>query len=336
VNPLSNAFGNFRRRMAEGGRRWFLKRQGMDDLDVVLHRRRIYILPTRSGLMYAAVLFILLLGSLNYANNIGFILTFLLSAVGIVAMHHCHRNLTGLQIAFVTSDPVFAKQSARVEFTLTSSHDRWQVEAGWDTDTQVSVDTDGHVRIRLNLPVTERGWITCPRIGLSTTYPLGLFRAWAWVYMDLHTLVYPEPSDYQAELTAADHDTQSSGLAGQGDDEFSELREYRPGDPVKRIAWKSVASTGSLLVKEYREGGQAPRWIDWDHIKQNGTENKLSAMCRLALNADQKQNVYGLRLPDVIVPPSRGKQHLHQCLRELALFGHSASHTGQETQATRQ
>ena len=333
MKPLSNAIGSFRRRMAERGRRWFLKRQGVDELDVTLHRRRIYILPTRAGVMYAVVLFILLLGSLNYANNIGFVLTFLLAAVGIVAMHHCHRNLAGLNIAFLNSDPVFATQHARLDFTLNSSHERWQVQAGWDTATQVSADANGRIRIQLELPTTTRGWVPCPRIGLSTTYPLGLFRAWAWVYMDLHTLVYPEPLDYVAELSATDYDAASGGISGQGDDEFSELREYRRGDSIKRIAWKSVASSGTLLVKEYRDGGQTPRWIDWDRIGLSGTEDKLSAMCRLALKADQEQTMFGLRLPGVIVPPARGKQHLHQCLKELALFGNHPGNHGQSSAA---
>jgi len=329
VITARDALGRLRRRMAQRSQAFFRKRQGTDPLHVSLHKRRIYILPTKAGMMYAAVTFLLLMGSLNYANNMGFLLTFLLTAVGLIAMHHCHRNLADLEVSFADCEPVFAGQDAVVEFIIHSAHNRWQLELGWDneiitvTDTRGAADGEPRIKVRLPMPTEERGWIPCPRIGVSTTYPLGLFRAWAWIYMDLHALVYPKPADTAPPLSAADSDRPANGQRGVGDDEFSELREYRRGDSIKHVAWKSVASLGTMLVKDYREGGQTPRWIDWNETPAADTEARLAAMCRLALTADQQQAIYGLRMPDTILAPSRGKQHLHHCLRELAVFNKS-------------
>ena len=76
---------------------WIRRRQG-DDVDPVeLRRNRIYILPTRSGIAYAAMVFAMLLGGMNYNNNLGLGLTFVLVSLGLVAMHHCHGTLSGLQ-----------------------------------------------------------------------------------------------------------------------------------------------------------------------------------------------------------------------------------------------
>jgi hypothetical protein len=36
-------------------------------------------------------------------------------------------------------------------------------------------------------------------------------------------------------------------------EEFVSLRDYRPGDPLQRIHWKSWARTGKPIVKEYQE-----------------------------------------------------------------------------------
>ena len=33
------------------------------------------------------------------------------------------------------------------------------------------------------------------RYGVTTTFPLGLFRAWTWIHQDLSVLVYPRPAD---------------------------------------------------------------------------------------------------------------------------------------------
>ena len=52
---------------------------------IVLVHRRVYIVPTRLGWLFAATLTILLIGSINYALA-GFGLTFLLAGMGIAGM----------------------------------------------------------------------------------------------------------------------------------------------------------------------------------------------------------------------------------------------------------
>jgi hypothetical protein len=66
---------------------WIKRRQGIDPDPLLLHRRRIYILPTRLGFAYAAMLFGMVLGGMNY-NNLGLGLAFLLVSLGLVTMHH--------------------------------------------------------------------------------------------------------------------------------------------------------------------------------------------------------------------------------------------------------
>jgi uncharacterized protein (DUF58 family) len=325
TDTLRAPFVSLRSSVSARSSRWIRRRQGPDQLTTLLHRRRIYILPTRAGLLFAAVVLLLLVGSLNYANNMGFILTFLLTGLGLVAMHHCHRNIAGLSIAFKQVEPVFAGDPLQFQFLLSNTDNlqRSQIAAGFTAVPQVCGDIAANQRalVSLALKTQCRGWLTCPRLSLSTTYPLGLFRAWAWVHMDLHGLVYPRPASQLNAMFTADSETGSSGLQLHGADEFSGLREYRRGDPPKSIAWKSAASLGVLLVKEYLDGGQTPLWIDWASVPLPDTEARLSALCRLLIDADNNQQLYGLRLPGVMITPAKGASHLHHCLRELAMFG---------------
>ena len=324
AETLRTRFSDIRNALRARSNEWILKRQGTDDSSVLLHRRRIYILPTRAGLLFATVVLMLLIGSLNYANNMGFALTFLLTGIGLVAMHHCHGNLAGLRISFKQAKPVFAGDKAQFEFILDNNDalDRSQIAAGLEQAVVVCGDIRAENRATFSLPLvtSRRGFIACPRIGLSTTYPLGLFRAWASVHMDLHALVYPRPMDRLQTILRISSEQGLSGFSLSGEDEFSGLREYRSGDSVRNIAWKSAASLGILLVKEYKEGGQTPLWIDWNQLAYPDTESRLSAMCRLVIDADNEQQVYGLRLPGVAVSPEKGHSHLHHCLRELAMF----------------
>ena len=66
---------------------------------IVLRHRRVYIVPTRLGWMFAATLGLLLVGSINYALSLGFALTFLLAGMGLAGMVHTARNLARLAVS---------------------------------------------------------------------------------------------------------------------------------------------------------------------------------------------------------------------------------------------
>src|SRR5262245_59435397 len=80
---------------------------------VVLVHRRVYIVPTRLGLFFAATLGILLVGSINYALALGFALTFILAGSGLVGMVHTARNLARTAINAGRAEPVFAGEAAQ-------------------------------------------------------------------------------------------------------------------------------------------------------------------------------------------------------------------------------
>ena len=63
-----------------------------------LDRRRVYILPSRYGVMLGILLVAILLGSINYDNALGYLLTFLIGGLYLVAMLHTYRNLVGLRV----------------------------------------------------------------------------------------------------------------------------------------------------------------------------------------------------------------------------------------------
>ena len=90
----------------------------------VLGRRYIYILPTRQGMLFAVVLVCMLIGSINYALNLGFVLTFLLAGLGVIAMLHTWRNLAELTIEAGKTLPVFAGEAARFNLIAADNHRR--------------------------------------------------------------------------------------------------------------------------------------------------------------------------------------------------------------------
>src|SRR5688572_28998894 len=93
-------------RLRKRTRAWAKRRHGVDSDPFTIPTRRVYILPTRLGLFYAGMIFLMFLGSTNYANNLALGLTFVLASIGLVAMHHCQRNLAGVRVAAAANDSV--------------------------------------------------------------------------------------------------------------------------------------------------------------------------------------------------------------------------------------
>ncbi|HEX6549433.1 MAG TPA: DUF58 domain-containing protein [Gammaproteobacteria bacterium] len=323
-------FDSLRASLLRKAHAWAWRRQGPDGQQITLARRRVYILPTRQGLLYGLTLFVMLLGSMNYSNSMGFMLTFMLAALGLVAMHACHANLNGLTLAAGRADAVFAGEIARFHIQLFNAGQAARpglVIAAEDGDTTVSGALAGgeYGSISVPLPARQRGWLALGRLSVETTYPLGLFRAWSWVYMDMRALVYPAPAEFAPPLPPPLEGRGGGRPTEQGDEDFNGLRGYRPGDSPRHIAWKASAREQMLLTKQFTGSGEQTRWLDADLLPQFNLEQRLSILCRWVLDADAQNFHYGLRLPGEQIPPGNGAAQRERCLQLLALFGTGTS-----------
>lgn len=313
--------------------RWFRRRQGPDGAETELHQRRIYILPTRTGLGFGLVLFTMLLGALNYSNNMGFALAFLLTAITVISIHHTQRNLAGLRVTVEGCTAVFAGELIECSVRLANPgrSPRWQINAGpaGAATPPTDIPAGGSAALSLCLPTTRRGTQPCPVIRISTRHPFGLFEAWAWLYPERELMVYPTPATRSASaLPAASADQEHAGEALHGSDEFVGLRTPVPGESPARMAWKALARSGQLLAKDIRSGAGSS-WFDWHALGTQDSEARLSLLTRMILDADAAGRAYGLRLPGIELPPDNSREHYHRCLRTLAVFKPEATaHAG--------
>lgn len=324
----SRFFGSIRDKANQRVRRWARKRQGTDADTTRLRPGRVYILPTGVGLLFGLMSFAMLLGSMNYNNNLSFVLTFLLIGIGFVAMHQCQRNLVGLELTFAGTDPVFAGQSMRFRIAITnqSKSARYGIRIYHDkTESEVHDLQPGESKVFI-LPVatTRRGWVYLERFGIRTLFPFELFRSWAWLHMDLKGLVYPQPSEEAPEpppsRTAHGHRQHDA----RGEEDFAGLRKYNIGDSPRHVAWKAYARTGQLLSKQFAGADTSSQWFDYAEIPTSNVEDRLSILTRWIVNADQTREDYGLRIPGDEFPPAHGDAQRRQCLEALALFDGNA------------
>ncbi len=294
--------------------------------ETVLTRRGLYMLPTRQGWLFAAVLLVLLLAAINYGNSLTYALTFLLAAVAVISMLITDRNLLHLRLRAGQGAPVFAGQAAafRVHLLNPQARARYGVVLRQDRREVACVDVGAQASttIELHVPTTRRGWVRLPTLSVLTRFPLGILYSWSRRFeLDERCLVYPTPSAPWSWTSAAVAPEGANQRPSVGGDDFSGVREYRPGDSLGRIDWKSSARGRGLLTKEFASSLSLTLWLDLASVPAPDLEMRLSMLCRALLEAEASGAHYGLRLGAVAIQPNCGEAHQRQCLRELTLYG---------------
>ncbi len=315
--------------------KWFENRLPLSD-HVTLTQRTVYILPTQPGLMLGVTLLVLLVASINYQLNLGYLLTFLLAGSALVGMHVCHGTLRGLAMNLQAPGAHYAGATAPIDIKLTSSSRQTRYGIGlsvlgasagrhW---AWADVPAQGSTSVQVAFTPARRGLHHLPTLTAETRFPLGTFRVWTVWRPAARVLVYPAAEASPPPLPPGE--ARSSGAANaavaQSTGEYDGVRSYKRGDPLKRVVWKkaakaddSLSSNGGLVVRDCAMANASELWLDFNDAGSHGVEHKLSRLCAWVLAADRAGVVYGLRLPSLSIAPANGEAHKRQCLQALAL-----------------
>lgn len=302
----------------------FLRGIGPESGPVRLDRRRVYILPTRQGLLLGGVLVAILLGAINYDNALAYALVFLLAGLGVVSILHTWRNLLGLRVEAGRCQAVFAGEQARFVIGLHNDTDEARPAVALTAPDGVETVWDVAVGLRwveLLRPAPRRGRLRAGRFTLATRFPLGLFRAWSPLELAMDCLVYPAPAPQRGLPPAQPGTEGGGGDGGQGHDDFAALRPYRAGDSLGHVHWKAVAREQGMHTKLFTGEQAQELWLAWELLPGLPVEDRLARLCRWVLEADAAGLAYGLRLPDRSIAPAFGPAQRRRCLEALALYG---------------
>lgn len=292
-----------------------------EPLPIRLHPRRVYILPTRFGLVFALLLVAMLIGALNFNNNPALLLALLVAATTMISFHHNVGQLNRIALRGVSADPVHAGQPIRLRLHFHAGGGAERPALVLDQNgvsARFTLPPDGDGEVALTVPTTRRGRLAVGRFRLWTEYPFGITWAWSVLHPQATVLVYPTPEANAPALPLGDPREQGTRLRFPGDD-WHGLREHRPGDPPKHIAWKPSARQERLLVKEFADPLSQALLLDW-HALPLEREARIARLTRWVIEARDRQLPYRLRLPESELGPGAGPAFAAQCLRELALL----------------
>ncbi len=330
-DPLRHPMAHLRARL---GRWWEMRLPRADS--TLLTQRNVYILPTRPGCMLAATLLVLLVASINYQLNLGYLLTFLLAGSALIGMHLCHGTLRGLTLQLQPVAAGFMGAGTTLGIDLVSTRQRVRHGIGlrvmgsghW---VWTDVPSQGRTTVQLAFLPQQRGLQPIPALSAETRFPLGTFRVWTVWRPASQVLVYPAPETWPPPLPegepragggAAAHLPRASG-------EFDGVRSYQRGDPRKLVVWKKLAKANELVSRDTHQPQRHTLWLDLaatgvpmaGHGAGAPLERALSRLCAWVLAAERQDQDYGLRLGTQEIRPGRGEAHKRQCLEALALHG---------------
>ena len=289
-----------------------------------LHRRNVYILPTKLGVLFALLLLLMLIGAINYNNNLAYLMTFLMASLSVLAILHTYRNLLGLSLITGHIEPRFVGETVSIPVRLDNRNglERLAIELHFPHDSPTTLDIPAYQQQSFYLTTVppSRGRHQLRRFIIATRFPLGLFRAWAHVNLKQSYLVYPRPAAINQLPSGSLYTLKVTGDQGVGADDFVGLRQYHSGDSLRHIHWKAAARQQGLLTKQFGGDRSEELWLDLASVPEPHLEQRLSILTRWVLLAEREGMNYGLRLPGIVLQPDRGGPHRHNCLKVLAEY----------------
>jgi uncharacterized protein (DUF58 family) len=306
---------------------WFVARLPVADT-WTLGQRNIYIVPTRGGYSFAALVLLMLLTAINYQLNLGYVLAFLLAGAAVVSMHVTHGMLRGLTLRIKPGPPGWAGDPALLEVVIDSpARQRHALAVRWhrrggagQTWTAVDVPGGGQASATLSFVPAHRGWHTVPPIVVETGFPFGFFRAWTVWRPSTRVLAWPRPEHPAPPLPSAQATPGELAVAQRAPGgELDGVRPWRRGDTLRQVVWKKVARSGELVSRETAASGSRELWLDWA-ATQGDAEARLSRLAGWVEQAEQRGLVWGLRLPGAELPGAQGDAHRRLALERLATW----------------
>ena len=317
--------------------RWFASRAPKSD-SATLNLRNVYIFFSREGMLFAVLLIITFIAGINYGNNLVLGLCFYLISIWLISFHVTFAHISGLKVHLL--EVTMAEAGAPVWVTLQlrseSRQPRRQLLFGFeDVDNKVksSVDIPSSVLvtrlqdeqiIRLPVQTNARGQFELPRLRIKTVYPLGIMKAWSYVYFARTAWVYPKPEafDWETQYAIASlEDLPIGGQYRQGQDDFERLDNYIEGESLARVSWGHVARGQGMLTKHFADPIGHEQTLDYADMPAAQHEQKLSQLAYGAMTLGQLGVPFNMCLPNdspLVTKMGEGDEFAQDCLLRLA------------------
>jgi uncharacterized protein (DUF58 family) len=172
------------------------------------------------------------------------------------------RPADGLALLEDLADPRPAFAEFRASLRFPTYRGWWRLsmrnQVAHIADTALPALAPGaEAEVRVQGVAYRRGTLRLEAATIARADPLGLVRCLSRVALPDKVIVLPRryalPQFTLPGARRYQHGGVSLAASVGESEEFMSLRDYRPGDPLQRIHWKSYARSGKPVVKEYQD-----------------------------------------------------------------------------------
>lgn len=280
-------------------------------------KTRVYIFPTRMGGYLNGLLFLMLLLSIGYNNNLLLIFTIFLFAFNLLWLVQTHFHLYRLRPEHVAIFSGHAKGPVSVNIfwkTVPTGPWDWQIqlESGHGSFLFQGIKED-KLKSEGEVFPLARGHYEWKHLKVKTANPFGLYQAWIYFPLNIQSLVYPTLlSTIDLSLSGKDFDGDLV-QDKKGTDDFRGLGNYMNHES-RKISWKHYARSGELFIKEGEEKKTPILELELRlPIESESKEKYLSYITTQLVHSYRRDIPFKLRVNGV------ESGHLQDCLKVLTL-----------------
>ena len=187
----------------------------------------------------------------------------------------------------------------------------------------------GEAEVRVEVLPLKRGPLRFVGARIARRDPLGLFRAFLRLPLPQTVLILPKRYPLPPIALPGAHKYQLGGVAlaasvGESE-EFVSLRDYRAGDPLRHVHWRSTARVGHPIVKEFEDEFFVRHALILDTFAGPDLalafEEAVSLAASFACTVDTQESLLDLMFVGpqaVCFTAGRGVGHAEQALEILA------------------
>jgi uncharacterized protein (DUF58 family) len=284
---------------------------------------KLYIIPSRFGLLASLSLVVMVFAGIVYANNSIILIAFLGASLLLALMIETHTNLKAIEFIRAEVSSGFAGQTGELRILLKNKGQNLtsvvELSPNIDLAERFSIGPGDQQLCVAHLALLKRGRHRLKRIRIGSTAPAGLFWAWGYVDLQIEYVVFPKPEG----LKVMPIDVQSISLATKNlrrsGDDFSGHKNFETGHSWRHVDWKAVSRGRPWLLKDFQS--MAPEALIFDFSKLQGDfEQRLSQLSLWVSDAHKMGQAFSLKLGNKTMTSGFGPSHALKCLEELGTY----------------
>lgn len=288
--------------------------------------------PTKEGKRFLLATLLIAVAAINTGNNLIYLVLAMMLSILVISIAVLDLNLRGLVPGLSIIQPVFAKSRSLLKVSLLNKKKfmpSYSIHVTFPEGiegqcTVPHVSSSSQVSAEIEGMFKRRGIFRYGDFSLESSFPFILFKKSVRAHVGGEVIVYPEIKEIDElipEMIGSDYAPYVT-RHGPGD-EFLMIREFRYGDSMRRVQWKTSAKTGKLMVKDM--GIDEPRLLTiiLDNIKpldRESFEKAVSFAASLAYRFIMIGFFVRLMTCKKVIPFGSGSEHLFKILDVLALI----------------